>query len=97
MLGFGVGAASTTVPIFIGEIAPASYRGSLVTCMNLAITVGQFIACVVAGFYSTTREGWRYMFGVAIVPAVVQFVGFLYIPGIRRVCLSCLLVLFCTT
>lgn len=38
--GFGVGIASNVVPLYISEIAPAAIRGRLVTCYQLAITMG---------------------------------------------------------
>ena len=38
--GLGVGIASIVVPLYLSEIAPASIRGRLVTCYQLAITVG---------------------------------------------------------
>lgn len=38
--GIGVGVASNVVPLYISEIAPAAIRGRLVTCYQLAITMG---------------------------------------------------------
>lgn len=38
--GIGVGLASNVVPLYISEIAPAAIRGRLVTCYQLAITMG---------------------------------------------------------
>ena len=85
VLGLGVGAASMCIPLYISEIAPQEVRGSLVTCINLAITIGQFISCVVAGIFSTSPNGWRYMFGIAAIPAVAQFIGLeLFIPESPR-------------
>ena len=39
--------------------APPESRGSLVTCINVAITGGQFVSCLIAGSLSTTQNGWR--------------------------------------
>jgi SP family arabinose:H+ symporter-like MFS transporter len=44
--GIGVGIASIVVPLYLSEIAPASIRGRLVTCYQLAITVGILLAYV---------------------------------------------------
>ncbi|WP_316818148.1 sugar porter family MFS transporter [Pedobacter nyackensis] len=44
--GVGVGIASIVVPLYISEIAPASIRGRLVTCYQLAITVGILLAYI---------------------------------------------------
>ncbi|MEJ7558020.1 MAG: sugar porter family MFS transporter [Pedobacter sp.] len=44
--GVGVGIASIVVPLYLSEIAPASIRGRLVTCYQLAITVGILLAYI---------------------------------------------------
>jgi SP family arabinose:H+ symporter-like MFS transporter len=44
--GLGVGIASIVVPLYLSEIAPANIRGRLVTCYQLAITVGILLAYV---------------------------------------------------
>ena len=84
IIGLGVGSASMNMPVIISEMAEANVRGMLVTCINVAITFGQFAACLVAGALSTTDAGWRYMLGLAAVPAAIQFVGFLYMPESPR-------------
>lgn len=44
--GIGIGVASIIVPLYISEIAPAAIRGRLVTCYQLAVTVGILIAYI---------------------------------------------------
>lgn len=44
--GMAVGIASNVVPLYISEIAPANIRGRLVTCYQLAITVGILFAYI---------------------------------------------------
>lgn len=44
--GIGIGVASVLVPLYISEISPAAVRGRLVTCYQLAITVGILIAYI---------------------------------------------------
>jgi SP family myo-inositol transporter-like MFS transporter 13 len=89
VIGLGVGSASMNMPIIISEMAEASVRGMLVTCINVAITFGQFAACVVAGMLSSSESGWRYMLGLAAVPAVIQFIGFLFMPESPRYLVQC--------
>jgi MFS transporter, SP family, solute carrier family 2 (myo-inositol transporter), member 13 len=84
IVGLGVGAASMNMPVIISEMAETSQRGTLVTCVNVSITGGQFISCLVAGSLSTVPEGWRYMLGIAALPAVIQFFGFLSMPESPR-------------
>jgi SP family myo-inositol transporter-like MFS transporter 13 len=75
VVGLGVGSASMIVPVYLAECAPAAHRGAIVTCMNVALTFGQLLACLIAGIFSTTPEGWRYMLGIAAVPAIIQLIG----------------------
>jgi SP family arabinose:H+ symporter-like MFS transporter len=44
--GIGIGVASVLVPLYISEISPAAVRGRLVTCYQLAITVGILMAYI---------------------------------------------------
>ena len=54
------GLASTTVPMYIAETAPADHRGQLVTLNNIFITGGQFVASIVDGIFSyDLKNGWR--------------------------------------
>ncbi|XP_060770919.1 solute carrier family 2 member 13b isoform X2 [Neoarius graeffei] len=78
-VGLGIGIASMTVPVYIAEVSPPQLRGQLVTINTLFITGGQFIASVLDGAFSyMAHDGWRYMLGLSVVPAVLQFVGFLF-------------------
>lgn len=85
ILGIGIGLASTTVPVYIAECAPAHLRGQLVTLNNLFITGGQFVASLVDGAFSYDRQnGWRYMLGLASIPSLIQLIGFLFLPESPR-------------
>ena len=44
VLGFAVGGASATVPVFLGETAPKRLRGVLVATDQMMIVFGQFLA-----------------------------------------------------
>src|SRR3712207_63957 len=72
LLGLGVGIASLVVPLYIAEIAPPDIRGALVSLNQLMITIGILVSYLV-GVAFTPIEGWRWMFGVALIPAVVLF------------------------
>uniref|UniRef100_UPI00358F9528 proton myo-inositol cotransporter n=1 Tax=Myxine glutinosa TaxID=7769 RepID=UPI00358F9528 len=84
VVGLGIGLASVTVPVYIAESSPPSLRGRLVTIYTLFITGGQFFASVVDGAFSYVTDGWRYMLGLAVIPAVIQFIGFLFLPESPR-------------
>ncbi|GIY30432.1 proton myo-inositol cotransporter [Caerostris extrusa] len=79
------GLASMCVPMYIAEVSPQESRGLLVTINNCAITAGQLLASLVDGAFSGDHaQGWRYMLGIAAVPSVLQFVGFLFMPESPR-------------
>jgi len=84
IIGLAIGFSSMTVPIYIAEAAPSSIRGRLVTINCIFITGGQFVAGMVDGGFAEVPGGWRYMLGVAAVPAAMQFVGVLFLPESPR-------------
>jgi len=62
------------VPTYIAECCPPSQRGTLTVLNNAFITGGQFAAGLVCGILSTATEGWRWMLGVAAIPATLQVI-----------------------
>ena len=46
-VGFGVGMASMTAPLYISEASPAKIRGALVSTNAFLITGGQFISYLI--------------------------------------------------
>ena len=83
LLGLGVGLASMIVPLYIAEIAPADRRGALVSLNQLMITIGILLSYIV-GVIFTPIEGWRYMFGVALIPALILGIGMFSLPESPR-------------
>ncbi|XP_011606020.1 proton myo-inositol cotransporter isoform X1 [Takifugu rubripes] len=84
-VGLGIGIASMTVPVYIAEVSPPHQRGQLVTINSLFITGGQFIASLIDGAFSyLAHDSWRYMLALSAVPAVLQFIGFIFLPESPR-------------
>uniref|UniRef100_A0A1J3EX39 Inositol transporter 4 n=1 Tax=Noccaea caerulescens TaxID=107243 RepID=A0A1J3EX39_NOCCA len=83
-VGFGVGMASMTSPLYISEASPARIRGALVSTNGLLITGGQFISYLINLAFVNTPGTWRWMLGIAGVPAIVQFVLMLSLPESPR-------------
>lgn len=86
IVGIGIGIASLTTPMYIAEVAIPQMRGQLVTINALLVTIGQFIAGMVDGFFdkSMPETGWRYMLGLAAVPSIIMWIGFLGLPESPR-------------
>lgn len=87
VLGLGVGAASVICPVYLAEMAPAARRGRMVTVNELMIVSGQLLAFVINAVLNATIESdevWRWMLGVAAVPAVALLVGLFTLPESPR-------------
>jgi MFS transporter, SP family, major inositol transporter len=87
ILGLAVGTASLLVPLYIAEMAPASVRGALVNFNQLMITVGILVSYLV-GYALASTGGWRWMLGLAVVPAALLGTGMLFLPETPRYLVS---------
>src|SRR5579864_2407134 len=83
IVGLGIGLSSGTVPVYISEVSTADARGWQVSLFQLAITVGILLAYIVDYAFAKI-EGWRWMFGLAVVPAAIFALGMLYLPESPR-------------
>jgi SP family facilitated glucose transporter-like MFS transporter 3 len=71
LVGFASGLSSVVVPVYLGEIAPPTLRGTLGTCTQFALVIGILVSSLVA-FPLATPVGWRYLFLLTPVLCVVQ-------------------------
>uniref|UniRef100_A0A5B7AU98 Putative inositol transporter 4-like n=1 Tax=Davidia involucrata TaxID=16924 RepID=A0A5B7AU98_DAVIN len=83
-VGLGVGMASMTSPLYISEASPARIRGALVSTNGLLITGGQFLSYLINLAFTKAPGTWRWMLGVAGLPALVQFVLMVSLPESPR-------------
>jgi sugar porter (SP) family MFS transporter len=83
IVGLGIGLASSTVPVYISEVAPADARGWQVSLFQLAVTVGILLAYLV-DFAFAQIQSWRWMFGFALFPAAIFGSGMLFLPESPR-------------
>ena len=87
VLGLGVGAAAATCPLFLAEMAPAHRRGRMVTINELMIVSGQMLAFIMNAVLDQLIDDthvWRWMLGVASIPAVALFIGMFFLPDSPR-------------
>jgi sugar porter (SP) family MFS transporter len=98
--GVAIGMASGLSPLYIAEVAPARMRGRLVAVNQLTIVIGILAAQLVnwyiasgspadaseefiaASWYVST--GWRWMFGLTALPALLFFLGMFSVPESPR-------------
>ncbi|MGA8143175.1 MAG: sugar porter family MFS transporter [Candidatus Acidiferrales bacterium] len=83
IVGLGIGLSSGTVPVYISEVSPADARGWTVSLFQLAITLGILLAYIVDYAFAKS-QAWRWMFGLAVVPAAVFMIGMIYLPESPR-------------
>ncbi|PRD13673.1 sugar porter family MFS transporter [Pantoea coffeiphila] len=84
ILGFAVGGGSSTVPVFIAEIAGPKRRAPLVSRNELMIVSGQLLAYIVSATMSLLLENpgmWRYMLSLAMIPGALLFIGTFFVPA----------------
>ncbi|XBI56309.1 hypothetical protein VPH35_037935 [Triticum aestivum] len=79
LLGFGVGFTNQATPVFLSEMAPTQWRGSLTAGFQIFLALGVLIANLTN--YATARIswGWRLSLGLAGAPAVIIFLGALFL------------------
>lgn len=98
--GVGIGIASIIAPLYISEISVPRYRGRMVSCYQLAITVGilgSYLSnSAVLKWSQTTQydsgfmklalndQVWRGMLGMETIPAILFLLVLLLIPESPR-------------
>jgi MFS family permease len=83
VVGLGIGLASTTVPVYISEVAPPEARGWQVSLFQLAITIG-ILAAYLVDYAFAKSEAWRWMLGLAAVPGAIFGAAMLFLPESPR-------------
>ncbi|RYP24322.1 hypothetical protein DL765_000586 [Monosporascus sp. GIB2] len=87
--GMGVGSLAMIVPIYNSEVAPPEVRGALVALQQLAITFGIMVSFWIdygTNFIGGTELGfqkdaaWLIPICLQLFPAVVLFVGMIFMP-----------------
>ncbi|XP_077973653.1 solute carrier family 2, facilitated glucose transporter member 12-like [Styela clava] len=81
ILGTAIALSSASECIYVSEISPPKFRGTLVSFNELGITVGFLLAyCSNAAFAYNTSSGWRWMFGISLVLALAMTVTVCFLP-----------------
>uniref|UniRef100_A0A060SYD6 ARAD1A15246p n=1 Tax=Blastobotrys adeninivorans TaxID=409370 RepID=A0A060SYD6_BLAAD len=84
--GFGIGFASSQVPVYVAEMSPKNIRGRLVGIQQWSVTWGIMIMFFI-GFGCSYIDGvgsFRLAWGLQIVPGLVLCAGMLFLPESPR-------------
>ena len=82
--GYGVGAGLLISPMFISEIAPPAFRGSLVTLSEVSLSFGVLLAYIVNVALAGLPGQWRWMLALGAVPGVLLTLRILFLPESPR-------------
>ena len=83
IVGTAIGVASFTTPLYISEVSPVKIRGRLVSINQVALTSGIVMSYLV-DYALADIQGWRWMLGLAAVPAAILAVGMFWLPESPR-------------
>jgi sugar porter (SP) family MFS transporter len=83
LLGLTIGVSVVVVPVFVAESAPTKVRGALLVLYQVATVIGIIVGYLVAYGLAAT-ESWRWMLGLAAVPAVAIFLLLTRLPDTAR-------------
>ncbi|KAE8385837.1 hypothetical protein BDV23DRAFT_187825 [Aspergillus alliaceus] len=84
IVGFGISEVAMIVPLYIGEMGPAWFRGRLIVFDNLYVTFSPLISYALGAAFTSVASGWRYMVGLGAIPAVLLVVTMPFCPEIPR-------------
>ncbi|OBJ86858.1 MFS transporter [Mycobacterium gordonae] len=83
LLGVAIGIAVVVVPVYVAESAPTAVRGSLLTAYQVTILVGIILGYLV-GYLLAGAHAWRWILGIAAIPAVVLLPLLMRMPDTAR-------------
>ncbi|MFC3225707.1 sugar porter family MFS transporter [Marinibaculum pumilum] len=81
--GLAIGAATMVAPLYVGETAPAKWRGALITGFQLALTIGILLGYLANIAFADSGD-WRMMLGLTALPGALLALGMLPLPESPR-------------
>jgi MFS transporter, SP family, arabinose:H+ symporter len=83
LVGLAIGVAGVMTPLYIAEMVPAKIRGRLVSCYQLAITIG-ILSGYLLNYTFIYGVNWRWMFAAGAIPSLILLIGMYILPESHR-------------
>jgi sugar porter (SP) family MFS transporter len=85
LLGLGMGAKASTVPVFAAENSPAVIRGALVMTWQMYVALGILLGTAAnLAVMRIPNVAWRYQLGSAFIPAIPLLILIYFCPESPR-------------
>ncbi|XP_048490340.1 probable plastidic glucose transporter 1 isoform X3 [Beta vulgaris subsp. vulgaris] len=75
LVGLGIGVNTVLVPIYISEVAPTKYRGSLGSLCQIGTCLGIIASLFIATAAENDPHWWRTMLYIASIPGFILTIG----------------------
>ena len=83
-VGFAVGIVNFVVPLYLSEVSPKNFRGTLVSLYQWAITAGILFSYFINAVFAQAVYNWRWMLFAGVVPGLVLFIGMCFMSDTPR-------------
>jgi len=83
LLGVTIGISVVVVPVYVAESAPAAVRGSLSAAYQLTTVTGVILGYL-SGYFLASTHSWRWILGIAAIPATLLLPLLLRMPDTAR-------------
>ncbi|CAM9624567.1 unnamed protein product [Ectocarpus sp. 8 AP-2014] len=74
IVGMSISVSAVADVSYLAEVAPRTLRGSMVSCNELAISIGMLAAFFAGEVFQDVHGGWRILFGLSAWLAAAQLV-----------------------
>lgn len=72
LVGMSVALSGTASCLYAAEVAPAAWRGRCVCVYELMVVLGMLLGFGLSWAFAGVPDGWRFTFGGALLPALLQ-------------------------
>ena len=84
LVGLAIGIVNFVVPLYLSEISPKNFRGTIVSLYQWAITAGILFSYMVNAVFAHAVYNWRWMLFAGVVPGLILLVGMSFLKDTPR-------------